>query len=326
MGGNTIVNNIKPNKIDLLDYGIDDLIMDVQEFLYNLNYIFNKKYNEPLFNNELIIENKIYNGSSSIILNPSYRFEILRYRKYMGDLDVVIDKTKGEKLLEILKYSYKIGRFEQLGLLNRNKIGQTIISIFKFKNYNLQVDFEMVEYQKNGYPTEFALFSRSSSFKDIKKGIKGVFSKFLLRSIAGTKDVITDFVLLTPKTNKPVKKQPKELRPYKFSVQKGLTDNAYINIEKNFYKENKNRNYYTDLRKISEILFGDSIYKENLYSFIDLINLCNKTFDKERNIRIYNRFKDIIFEEYQQIEKDKAKDLKIKNKALKYLENNLKIS
>jgi len=132
--------------------------------------------------------------------------------------------------------------------------------------------------------------------------------------------------LLTPKTNKPVKKQPKELRPYKFSVQKGLTDNAYINIEKNFYKENKNRNYYTDLRKISEILFGDSIYKENLYSFIDLINLCNKTFDKERNIRIYNRFKDIIFEEYQQIEKDKAKDLKIKNKALKYLENNLKIS
>ena len=316
MGGNTIINSIIPDKINLKEYSRKDLYKDLITFLESLN----------LYNDELLYSKFIFNGSSSFIFDFNEdESKILKYKPILGDIDLVIDKNKAKDLFLTLQKM-------NINIYNKdiNKLGNTIIILKKFRNYNIQIDFELVDFENNK-PTEFALFSRSSTLKDYEYGIKGVFSKLLLRAIAGSINNINDFVLLTPKSTleKPriKRNQPNVLKPYKFSVQYGLTTNAYEYLgllgDKKAYKEisTKDRIYIKDLDKIASMLLNTT--KDKLYSFIDLVQEIKKL-DKDRINLILKYFDENINDKYLVIDKDINEDKKLKEKALNYIIKELK--
>ena len=56
---------------------------------------------------------------------------------------------------------------------------------------------------ENQQPTEFATFGHYSSFTDIEKNVKGLFIKYLVRSLASAIDR-QEIVVLSKKTGKPL--------------------------------------------------------------------------------------------------------------------------
>ena len=99
-------------------------------------------------------------------------------------------------------------------------VGQ-ISSLMKFKDYkdlNPQIDFEFVSVDEDGKPTPFSHWSRSSAWKDIEQGIKGVFHKFGISNLdhAFTADLNIQKGKKNPKVTK------EKVHMFAFSVKNGL--------------------------------------------------------------------------------------------------------
>lgn len=114
---------------------------------------------------------------------------------------------------------------------NKPSIGQIISAVAMRQNSEanslndflfFQCDWEPVETDDSGVPTDFAKFSRSSAVADIQTGVKGREHKYLLRvlaNIAGDIDE-SDITVLSPKTLKPLSSRSEG--SYSFSVSRGL--------------------------------------------------------------------------------------------------------
>lgn len=114
---------------------------------------------------------------------------------------------------------------------NKSIVGQVITAAAIRQNKEVtgindflffQCDWEAVETDKFGRPTEFAKFSRSSSIEDIEVGVKGREHKYLLRVLANiaSDNKISNIKLLSYKTLKPVSST--EGGFFSFSVKDGL--------------------------------------------------------------------------------------------------------
>ena len=114
---------------------------------------------------------------------------------------------------------------------NKSIVGQVITAAAIRQNKEVtgindflffQCDWEAVETDKFGRPTEFAKFSRSSSIEDIEVGVKGREHKYLLRVLANiaSDNKVSNIKLLSYKTLKPVSST--EGGFFSFSVKDGL--------------------------------------------------------------------------------------------------------
>jgi hypothetical protein len=283
MGGNVIIDGIKADRIDLLHVDRDTLVQEVDELLSTLNQLHNTFNKRQIWNDSLFNSKQFLSGSSYHLFNvddiPTYQFVLKK--DTVGDIDLMVDINTKDSIRRMLDSLTGYVDFEKWKLIGYKTSAGQYITLWHFNQFNLniQIDFELVEFE-NGEPTEWSKFSHSSSWDDIIQDIKGFHHKYMLQSIAAsrTKERI---VLLTGKTKKPKIVEKSQLA---FSVQRGLRwryiptelfDNGIPVFNELTSDESI---FHTDLDSILEILFGvkSLMYKNEIKSFNGCIRLIQR--------------------------------------------------
>lgn len=304
-GGNVKVidvnnNEIYADKVDLTKVSRSEFISITQKLFKKINQDFKKLFGKRLWSPKDITSLKIFNGSSSFVLDTSITDdELIKHKKNVGDIDIMVDSECGDELfnyLSDLKGSEVIKGVEYIGS-NRDTsehLGDQINSIFRYKFsngelVNVQVDFELTEFE-NGSPTEWAAFSHSSDFSDTKKGVKAVHHKYLLRALMYASSLVGDIVVATPAST-PDKIRPKKNPPknsLKFSVTHGVRDSLIPMLDDNgeqvhydgkpVYQEKPTKDsfYIKNIDEIMNIAFGGSVKIDNPRSFVSLLKSLKK--------------------------------------------------
>ena len=190
-GGNAkSKNGAEATKVDIksfTDEQYESYKKDIIGLVLAVNKKFAETYDEPLFvSNELITSAKIFSGSGNAFFNKTKK-EYVAVKPKLGDIDVQVDKKKKEQVKEFL-LNNEGADFNGFTLLG-TQFGLDFFNIFKApKKYNpaatnIQIDFEFVNYNEQNDIDEFDVFSKNSSWDDLKEGIKGFAKQQLLPAI-----------------------------------------------------------------------------------------------------------------------------------------------
>ena len=156
--------------------------------------------------------------------------EYSRHKKWTGDLDIAAPAGRVKVLNNVLEGNENLKLSEKIYYVGRNRgpsENQTSSCIFAYHSDELQhpifvqVDFMSLDFSDAG-PDDFSRFSRSSSWDDIKAGVKGVFHKFLLSSLTNAIFERSDVAILTPSSIKRgIEKGPENFKVSATSPEKG---------------------------------------------------------------------------------------------------------
>lgn len=275
MGGNVSVMNksgveVRAEKLDFKAIERYGFVREFKHALENLSVIL--KHNKDVYMWD-DLNAGIFSGSGSHLFNSRIPTnEFLQYKPVMGDIDVMVDETIKESVWEMLNEIIGKPVTDNITYIGNNRPNYSdknkqINCVFQYHDTMFQVDFEFLPFE-GGAPSEWSTFSHSSSWEDIKMGIKGVHHKFLLRSIAGAISKRDDIVIMTPKAtpeNPRVKKLHKVPSSLKFSVDHGLRE-AYEEQKIETGPTGNDWEYWTHEGKIAakEIPVSDSYYETNL--------------------------------------------------------------
>lgn len=230
--------------------GIADDIGDALTLISVKFYLF---FGKTLWQGNSLCLESIASGSSKFLFDesiPDDEFEM--YKPSLGDIDVQIDKSLAVDFENFLKGNPTTEAIQLLGW--KPSVGQFVtLWYIKSLDQNVQIDFELVDF-KDGKPTEWSQFSRSSNWTDVKAGIKGVAHKWLLQSICALDN--TPKVILTGKTLKPKETNKSAMT---FSVTHGIRDRYAP-----YYAFNPNQVvwYSSEWGKTNPQWNGRKVYKE----------------------------------------------------------------
>lgn len=328
MGGNVIVTDIRgestpAQKIPLHEIGRAQFCSDFRLLLMVINNLHDVFSGVPIWDQpmDILKDGTVFNGSAATLFDPSIPDEeYIKVKPLAGDIDVVLPekyKLTVWKMLKTLQDKFVTFSFTYIGD-NRPEFSERndqINSLFRYtangKTYNVQVDFEFLEYV-NDVPSEFSKFSHSSDWNDMQLGIKGVNHKYLLRAMAGGASVMKDVAIMTPKAtpDKPrVKKMAHDPHMLRFSL-RGLRlgykpqveadGSAWLHNGLPVYKEipTSDSHYETRLFMIFNYLFDDVAKDgelEQMNSFIGLVELMKKYHTKDQIMNTFYRLVDIYW-------------------------------
>jgi len=328
MGGNVVVVDVNGlnQRPDKPDFRILDRDRFVNDFLLLFEQIDSAYHDHVGLNlwpkgvrSDLFSTCAVFNGSSSHLFDYGISSEeFVRYKPKIGDLDITVPDNNLRALSEVLssmqgkKITEKHSFLGQKPSLTNGQIN----SVFEYElnelnKLKVQIDFEGTPYDANG-PLEFIKFSKSSNWFDVKAGVKGVFHKLLLRSIATVVSSRHDAVLLTPQSPlEPFEKirlaKSDHVHTLSFSVDKGLRvaaeqqfyrDCTPVMVSGKFaYKKTEARDsiFVRSKFDIFEMLVSRVPTKDdmNLFSsFLGLLTLLNSFFEEKVICDIYLDFVD----------------------------------
>jgi hypothetical protein len=185
----------------------------VKQLLVDINNLFTRQYNRPIWSAELIDKevHEFISGSSKwfmMLRQPNPRFdpqqpesdanpkeigvtdnEFQRVKKKVGDVDTQIDRRLEPQIEEMLHNNIgaDIGSATLLGIKKGSDQWLALWQIHE-PPITLQVDLEFSDYTTDdrGFeiPTEWAQVSHGSTWEDLQEGMKGVFRQWLYRSLA----------------------------------------------------------------------------------------------------------------------------------------------
>lgn len=340
-GGNVEIDGIAAQRLDLNKISRSKVVAEIDKALKIINSTFNKMYGVPLWSPELIANKEFLSGSAFHFFNvkiPDDQFT--KVKSSVGDIDTMVDKDLAEKAKDFLTKATgkQFGPAKLVGF--KPSPGQdTLISLWQFNDppVAVQVDMELVDYDK-GSPTEWSKFSHSSAWEDLSAGIKGVFHKYLLRSLTH-KDAKDRYIQMKTKLKKV------NASDLAFAVTGGVREKfapvidpktkkpAVADDGLGIYKEipASEGNYTTDIKGMFTLLIGRKSAKgeeKYLGSFVGVLELINKYFTQEDKNKITSAFMALLFSPAaQQLYKgDPATDKREKEIAFKKLVETLKVS
>jgi hypothetical protein len=254
MGGNLIIDGITADRIPLTK--IDkDFCSGIVACLRELNASFTERKGTPLWES---IDESIFSGSSRHLFDGVEIIpDLASIKPTMGDIDVMFDRSHSYLLGGFLRKSAgkAFGNFRLVGeggnsLLQYNCIFEALHPYAEGFRY-VQVDFEPVEFDEDG-PSIFAQYAHSSQIEDLRAGIKGVFGKYLLRSLISNVEKIQGTFMTPTGRVSQSKRFSVPVGMWKFSVDKGVRK-AFNGLPSNrIYEEilPENSVYITDLHTI----------------------------------------------------------------------------
>ncbi len=318
-GGNAKAKNgATASKISLADFTPEQygaFKHGLLNLVYDLNKAFTKFAKEPLFPSEDAISSlKIFSGSGFEFFNRN-REEYVKVKPKMGDVDVQIDENKREKVRAFLQANEgkKFAGFTYLG----TQFGGDFYNIFEAPKQfqpaaqNIQMDFEFIEYDENGMPNEFDVFSKNSDWEDLSQGIKGLAKNNLL-------PVIYKVVYATPgvvfqnKKDEPSKAFKDDTVPTKSYGNKGSRQkyqpvkdaegNQVMYDGKPAFREYavKDTPLNRDLNAIFTEMFGVKPTPKTLkmmYSYNGVLHLMNKFLTKQQIQKIYQLYSKDLYKQ-----------------------------
>lgn len=339
-GGNVEIDGIAAQRLDLNKVSRSKVVAEIDTALKLINSAFNKMYGVPLWNPKLIANKEFLSGSAFHFFNlqiPDDQFT--KIKSSVGDIDTMVDKDLAEKAKDFLTKATgkQFGPAKLIGF-KPNPGQDTLISLWQFNNppVAVQVDMELVDYDK-GSPTDWSKFSHSSAWEDLSVGVKGVFHKFLLRSLTH-KDAEDRYIQMKTKLKKV------NASNLAFAVTGGVREKFAPVIDPKtkkpavaadgigIYREipASESNYVNDIKGMFTLLIGRKPAKgeeKYLGSFVGLLALINKYFTQEDKIKITSAFTALLFSPAaQQLYKgDPATDKREKEIALNKLIEVLKV-
>lgn len=323
-GGNANIDNERSDALDLTVHDRDALADKIKASLRELNSSYEADTGSKLWPRGAINDGTIFSGSTKHFLNSNISAaEFTQHKKKVGDIDTMVPSEKKAELGEFLKRN--VGeRFANLTLKAYKLQVDQYICIFRLDDpsLNVQVDLELVKFER-GLPTEWASFSHSSGWNDIKNGVKGAFHKHLLMSLNAHK-VIEGIEQM-------VKKQ-KEFKAalHSFSV-KGL-QHKYEKIGHQegqpLVKALNTKNFIQDFDQVFEAAFDHEPTKSDIeafWTFDGMLGLIKKYLKRDDRQKVLDKFASWSFGKGAQglyvgdAERDKEEKMVAINRAQKIL-------
>jgi hypothetical protein len=194
------------DKIDLKADRINrqELRRDIIKMLQALDAEFKLDYGEPLWDasqrDELLTSGFAFNGSSAHLFAPPEKLsdeEFINFKPIVGDIDLTTPSEKMTDLYKMLTRLEDKQLTDKITYIGHNKKSpkglDQINALFAYTwdpnapegegETFFQIDFESSMYV-GGRPSPWAKFAYSSSWDDIKLGVKGLAHKMLIFSIA----------------------------------------------------------------------------------------------------------------------------------------------
>ena len=233
------------DKIDMRSVDRTTLKRDFVDAMIALDELHRSQFGEPIWpaktRNSVLSSGEAFSGSSEHLFSNKLSDEdFAAHKPLVGDIDLTVPSERIESRFELLTGIEGRPITDKVSYVGQNRstsAGHQINSLFaysptqKSKPLFVQIDFEAVEYA-GGKPDEFSKFGHSSSWQDVTAGVKGVFHKYLLRSLASMASANPDVVLLTDKSplqppeKIKVKKTTSPVTLLSFSVDRGLRTTA----------------------------------------------------------------------------------------------------
>jgi hypothetical protein len=337
-GGNVQIGDASADRIDLTNIDRQKIVSILLKGLGAVNSAFQKKTGLPLWEPKLFKSADFLSGSSLHLfdLRGISDEEFAKHKPKVGDIDTQVDGNMKPQLDAFLKSIPKNQTFGTIDYLGYKPSGDQFISLWAIPELgiNVQVDLELVDF-KDGKPTAWSSFSHSSAWADIQKGIKGVFQKYLLRSIPARN---THEFIVAPKTSRGKEKRIsssvdafslKGLRQ-KYSPVLDETGKQVFKSGIPVYTEipSKNSNFVTDLDVLFAMFFGKQGSKQdiqNMASFVNLLQLISNNMSRGDQKKIADRFAAILWEKGAQglTRGDPASDFATKKVAYEILAKSL---
>jgi len=293
----------------------DYFIKVIDDFLLALNTLFIERYNKPLWSDTTFKKKLFFAGSSHYFFKKETisNSELSRVKESLGDVDLMIDKDYQSELTDLLEnitIGQTVGSARYMGYTQSGP--RMLLTMWSFPNkenqINVQVDMELKDFI-NGVPSEWSVFSTSSSYSDFLSGIKGVFHKLLIQSIpAYDKTVFMlkdhrklgsnyDMTVDTLYTFAIGAKQGGGLREkYKPVMDSSGKQQKYVEGLP-VYERKRLVEYETDIEKIFHKIFdgiiGQDILsrnKQRLWSFIGLVNIIKDHMSRRHKEKIFEDF------------------------------------
>jgi len=229
------------DKIDLKKLDRSSLKRSIITAFKNLDSLYENEFGVPIWDrsqrNSLLSSGEAFNGSSEHLFNDKITDkEFTKFKPSVGDIDLTVPAEKIETIFDLLASlegkEVVPGKIWYVGQNRKKYGGDQINALFAYRQTKdadpvfVQVDFESVDYA-GGRPDSFAKFGHSSAWEDVKEGVKGVFHKYLLRSLT-TKSTLNDAVILAknslvyPPEKIKIKKKSDPIKLLSFSVSQGL--------------------------------------------------------------------------------------------------------
>lgn len=319
-GGNAEIEGHSSDSINLVTHDRDEITKDIFTSLKGISSEFKNFFGVPLWSNELLNSKKFMSGSSLHFFDktiPSKDFVSKKNR--VGDIDVMIDEKFKNHLIDFLN-KMKGTSIKEMTLLAHKGSAGTQISIWHLPKYNInvQVDFELVDYE-NTEPTEWSKFSRSSDWEDISKGIKGAMHKLLMRSLM-SKDRV-DMVIRMKTKDKNETSTEYALSPS--GLRKRYQHTGEVKDGKGVYTEMKG-DYNKNISEIFKHVFGSEPSQADIakfWHFGGMIKLIKEHFTPDEQMKTFNGFIRLLFgSDAQGLYKgDPHRDLEEKMNAINYM-------
>lgn len=244
MGGNATV--IEGNEvtaaaepIDVARFGTLYVRSVISKLLFEFNDLYVEKYGERLFVSPDFV------GSTALLFDsdiPGTLFAVTKPK--LGDIDVRVDHRFRQPLTELLQPGLRVGDSVYLGR-SETSLNQ-LNCIFYTAVGNIQLDFWFAP------EDEWSLFSHSSPWEDTRRGIKGVFHKYLLGSV----DFAFPMGEITVLTRKQFKPKKVLAHKYALSVDRGLREKYEPACEGAYFEiKPEDAVYDRDLSSVFEKLF-----------------------------------------------------------------------
>ena len=343
------------DEISLEIHNRTHMVEIVDQLLRSIDKVFTAQHKVNLWNPELLNSRQFLGGSSLHFLNTTgiTDDEFKRLKPKVGDIDTQVDKQLEQKVHEFLTASTgkRIGNSTLLGFSQGNEQYNALFQLVE-PPIKLQIDFEFGRYDpESGTPDEWFRFSHSSNWADIQAGVKGVFHKYLYRSLSGLS--AKEFYVAkpvgrgkaraiqvsdTPETDSTVSFAvsgsqgggvSEKYKPYLDpATGQPMMKNGLPVLEP---VEAKNRPYAQNLAQQFQMMFGAEPTPEDSklqQSFIGTLDLINKYVDPSKKPEIVEKFLDICFEVGSQMitKGDPARDAQTKFVAVDLMLQKLELN
>jgi hypothetical protein len=340
-GGNVQIGDISAERIDLRKINREKAVKSFEASLLEINTAFQKMPGLPLWSKETLDSLDFLSGSAKHFFDlasiPTNDF--VSVKPSVGDIDTKVDGAMADLIEVFLKKSTnKV--FGTLKLIGYKKSGDQFITLWQSKDLgiNVQVDLELVEFV-NGRPTKWSSFSHSSSWDDMKSGIKGVFAKYGHRALAGR--TAQPIILLKGKKQTPTKVNASQytasLKGIRQRIQPVFDPDGKHQMINGLpvYTEipSKGALFYNDLDVFFSLLFdgrkGTEQDLKDLESFVGIITLLKKYVTNGKEIvQFIERFAELLWGKGAQglYRGNRLMDFREKSAAFRLLCSELKYS
>lgn len=189
-GGNVQIGDEEAQRIDLKTFSRSHVVAIVDDALDKINQAAKRITGIPLWNDKLFKSKKFLSGSAyHFFMTKSIPDkEFVDVKSSVGDIDTQCDVNQYALIKKFLD-SANGQQYGDAKLIGYKESAGQLISLWKFSNLgiNVQIDLELVEFDRSGNPTDWSQFSHSSAWDDLKRGIKGYHHKMLLQALDAPK-------------------------------------------------------------------------------------------------------------------------------------------